>query len=160
MTDTIVSSGMVAPRSFKRTKRLTTALLILFLVYTFFPLFYLIVASTKSNNDLFSTFGLWFGHNFNLLANLHELFIHSDGIFVRWLFNTFFYSISAGLGAALFATAAGYAFAKFSFWGRDVLFVAILIAVMIPQTALVVPTFLLLASEGLTVTSAASSFRR
>jgi multiple sugar transport system permease protein len=152
MTETVVASGIVMPRSFKGTKRLTTALLLLFLVYTFFPLFYLVVSSTKSNNDLFSTFGLWFGHDFNLLTNLHDLFVHSDGIFVRWLFNTFLYSASAGLGAALFATAAGYAFAKFSFWGRDVLFVVILIAVMIPQTALVVPTFLLLAREGLTDT--------
>ena len=146
----LATGGVVVPKSFTRTKRLTTALLVLFLVYTFFPLFYLIVSSTKSNNDLFSTFGLWFGGSFNLLTNLHELFAQQDGIFVRWLLNTFLYSTSAGLGAALFATAAGYAFAKFHFWGRDVLFVVILIAVMIPQTALVVPTFLLLAREGLT----------
>ena len=61
MTDAAASSGIVAPKSSKRTKRLTTALLCLFLVYTFFPLFYLVVAATKSNDDLFSTFGLWFG---------------------------------------------------------------------------------------------------
>jgi multiple sugar transport system permease protein len=128
----------------------TTALLCLFLAYTFFPLFYLLVASTKNNFDLFSTFGLWFGHDFSLFANLRDLFAHSNGIFGRWLFNTFLYSLSAGVGAALFATAAGYAFAKFSFVGREVLFGAILVAVMIPQTALVVPTFLLLAREGLT----------
>ena len=154
MTDATVSTGPAAPRSFKRTtrrtKRVTTALLCLFLAYTFFPLFYLLVASTKSNFDLFSTFGLWFGHDFSLFANLSDLFAHSNGIFSRWLFNTFFYSLSAGMGAALFATAAGYAFAKFSFVGREVLFGAILVAVMIPQTALVVPTFLLLAREGLT----------
>ena len=153
MTDAAVSS-MTAPKSFKRatlrTKRSTTALLCLFLVYTFFPLFYLLVASTKDNSDLFSTFGLWFGHDFSLFANLRDLFAHSNGIFSRWLINTFVYSVSAGLGAALFATAAGYAFAKFSFVGREVFFGAILVAVMIPQTALVVPTFLLLAREGLT----------
>jgi len=150
MSDAAVSPGIGRSRSLRRSKRLTTALLCLFLVYTFFPLFYLVVASTKSNADLFSTFGLWFGHEFNLMANLRDLFAYSDGIFARWLLNTFLYSLFAGVGAALSATAAGYAFAKFSFWGREALFGAILVAVMIPQTALVVPTFLLLAREGLT----------
>jgi len=150
MADAAVSPGLAQRRSSNRRKRLTTALLCLFLVYTFFPLFYLFVASTKDNFDLFSTFGLWFGRDFNLFANLRDLFAQSGGIFARWLLNTFLYSLSAGLGAALFATAAGYAFAKFSFWGREAIFGAILVAVMIPQTALVVPIFLLLAREGLT----------
>ena len=101
MTDAVVSS-MAKPRSFKqatrRTKRLTTALLCLFLAYTFFPLFYLLVASTKSNFDLFSTFGLWFGHDFSLFANLSDLFAHSNGIFSRWLFNTFLYSLIGRAG--------------------------------------------------------------
>ena len=134
----------------RRRKRLTTFLLGLFLLYTFFPLFYLIVASTKSNQDLFSTFGLWFGEDFGLATNLRDVFTHSGGVFGRWLLNTFVYSAAAALGAALLATAAGYAFAKFSFRGRNAIFAAILGAIMIPQTALVVPIFLLLAQMGLT----------
>jgi multiple sugar transport system permease protein len=144
-----VSAG-VAPASLWRTRAVTTLLLGLFLIYTFFPLFYLIVASTKSTLDLFSTFGLWFGGEFNLFTNLADVFTHNGGIFARWLLNTFVYAAVAGLGAALLAAAAGYAFAKFSFPGRDALFASILGAIMIPQTALVVPTFLLLAREGLT----------
>jgi multiple sugar transport system permease protein len=134
---------------FRRTRRTTTLLLCLFLVYTCFPLFYLIVASTKSNFDLFSTFGLWFGREFNLFTNLRDVFTHTGGVFGRWLLNTFLYSSTAALGAALLATTAGYAFAKFMFRGRDALFAIILGAIMIPQTALVVPIFLLLAREGL-----------
>jgi len=151
MTDAAASlPALLIRTSFKRTKRVTTVLLGLFLVYTFFPLFYLFVASTKTNFDLFSTFGLWFGKEFNLVANLRDLFAQSDGVFARWLLNTLLYSLVAGVGAATLATAAGYAFAKFSFGGREFLFALILGAVMIPQTALVVPTFLLLAREGLT----------
>lgn len=152
MTDAAAAlAAPVVSTSSKRTKRpAMTALLGLFLVYTFFPLFYLLVASTKSNSDLFSTFGLWFGHEFNLFSNLRDLFAQSDGVFARWLVNTLIYSVVAGVGAATLATAAGYAFAKFSFPGRETLFAVILGAVMIPQTALVVPTFLLLAREGLT----------
>ena len=115
MTDAAAAlPALVARTSFKRTKRMATALLGLFLVYTFFPLFYLFVASTKTNLDLFSTFGLWFGKEFSLIANLRDLFAQSEGVFARWLLNTLLYSLAAGVGAATLATAAGYAFAKFS----------------------------------------------
>ena len=56
---------------------------------------------------------------------------------------------SSGVGAALLATAAGYAFAKFKFRGRNLTFGLVLGAVFVPQTALVVPIFLLLALSGL-----------
>ena len=135
--------------SYRRTRRWNTLLLGLFLIYTFVPLFYLVVASTKSNLDLFSTFGLWFASDFNLGNNLRDVFTFTNGVFGRWLLNTFLYATASALGAAFVATAAGYAFAKFHFRGRNTLFAAILGAIMIPQTALVVPIYLLLARAGL-----------
>ena len=63
--------------------------------------------------------------------------------------NSLVYASVSGLGAALFATAGGYAFAKFNFPGRRLGFALVLGAVMIPQTALVIPIFLLLAQLGL-----------
>jgi multiple sugar transport system permease protein len=149
-TGELAVSTAVAQAKLSPTRSFTTFLLALFFIYTFFPLIYLIVSSTKSTSDLFSTFGLWLGKEFNLFTNLVDVFTHNGGIFARWLLNTFLYAGVAGLGAALLAAAAGYAFAKFSFPGRDALFAAILGAIMIPQTALVVPIFLLLAREGLT----------
>jgi multiple sugar transport system permease protein len=135
--------------SYRRTRRWNTLLLGLFLIYTFVPRFYLVVASTKSNLDLFSTFGLWFASDFNLGNNLRDVFTFTNGVFGRWLLNTFLYATASALGAAFVATAAGYAFAKFHFRGRNTLFAAILGAIMIPQTALVVPIYLLLARAGL-----------
>jgi ABC-type glycerol-3-phosphate transport system permease component len=40
-----------------------------FFAYFLLPLFWLFVASTKSIGDLFSTFGLWFSHDFNLVPS-------------------------------------------------------------------------------------------
>ena len=137
------------PGARRRSRIILTLLLSLFLVYSFVPLVYLVLSATKTNGDLFATFGFWFGTEFNLLQNLSDLFSRDNGIFSRWMFNSVFYSTVAGLGAAIFATAAGYAFAKFKFVGRNLLFALVLGAVMIPQTALVVPIFLLLALSGL-----------
>ncbi|MGI9048631.1 MAG: carbohydrate ABC transporter permease [Rubrobacteraceae bacterium] len=133
----------------QRTRALTTILLAIFLLYTFLPLFYLIISSTKNNSELFSSFGLWFASAFHLFSNLEEVFTYGGGVYVNWLWNTAYYSVSSALGASLVATAAGYAFAKFRFHGRTLVFAIILGAVMIPQTALAIPRFLLLSKVGL-----------
>ena len=137
------------PGERRRSRIILTLLLSLFLIYSFVPLIYLVLSSTKTNGDLFATFGFGLGTEFNLWQNLSDLLTRDNGIFMRWMFNSVVYSTAAGLGAAIFATAAGYAFAKFKFVGRKPLFALVLGAVMIPQTALVVPIFLLLALSGL-----------
>ena len=137
------------PGERRRSRLILTLLLSLFLVYSFVPLVYLVLSATKTNGDLFTTFGFGFGTEFNLWQNLRDLLARDNGVFMRWMFNSLLYSTVAGLGAAILATAAGYALAKFKFVGRNLLFALVLGAVMIPQTALVVPIFLLLALSGL-----------
>ena len=131
-----------------RRRTFATLVLLVFLVYFMLPLAWLIVASTKSDSQLFSTFGLWFGH-FDLFENLRQVFTYDGGIYLTWLGNTALYAISAGVGAALFATMAGYAFAKYRFRGRGFLFAIVLGSIMIPQTALVIPIYLLLSKVGM-----------
>jgi len=135
----------------QRKSSLLTVLMILCTLYFLFPLYWLFVASTKSNEDLFSTFGLWFA-NFNLIENLKSTFTLQDGVFSLWLVNSVIYSVTSAVGATLLATAAGYAFAKYKFPGGTALFSIILGAIMIPTTALAIPTYLLFAQAQLTDT--------
>jgi multiple sugar transport system permease protein len=121
------------------------------MLYFLFPLYWLLVAATKSNEDLFATFGLWFAH-FNLIENLKSTFTLQDGVFNLWLINSVIYSVTSAVGATLLATAAGYAFAKYKFPGGTALFSIILGAIMIPTTALAIPTYLLFAKAQLTDT--------
>ncbi|MEJ7842883.1 MAG: carbohydrate ABC transporter permease [Rubrobacter sp.] len=130
------------------TRIVMTALLGVFLVYSLLPLFYLVVSATKDNDELFTSFGLWFS-SFDLPANLRETFTRDDGVYLNWLWNTTYYSVSSAVGAAFISTIAGYAFAKYRFPGRIPIFAVILGAIMIPQTALVIPTYLLLSKIGL-----------
>jgi multiple sugar transport system permease protein len=142
-------------RAFAREKQrslVLTVVLWLCVLYFVLPIWWLFVSSTKSNSSLFATFGLWFGGDFSLWENLHTLFTVRDGIFVRWMLNTLLYSVTAALGATALATMAGYAFAKYTFPGKKLLFSATLGAVMIPLTALALPTYLLFSQAGLTDT--------
>jgi multiple sugar transport system permease protein len=122
------------------------------LVYFLAPLLWLAFASTKSNSGLFNSFGFWFAGDFKLFSNLTDVFTRDGGIFTRWLLNTIVYAGVSGIGACLLATAAGYAFAKYRFRGGNALFSVVLGAIMIPTTALAIPTFLLFSQAGLTNT--------
>ncbi len=128
---------------------LATVFLLIFLIYFLLPFFWLIVSSTKTNAELFTTFGLWFAPDFNLFRNLSDVFTYDSGVFLTWLWNTTYYSIVSAVGATLIATLAGYVFAKFRFPGRTLVFAIILGAIMVPATALAVPTYLLLSKIGL-----------
>ena len=131
-----------------RSTPLTVAMLAV-LAYFLLPLFWLVVASTKSTEDLFTTFGLWFSDAPQFLTNLGRTLTHDDGVFVRWLLNTVIYAVVSASGAALLAAAAGYGFAKFRFRGQRIMSSAVLGAIMVPTTALAVPTYLLFAQVGL-----------
>lgn len=135
-----------------RPSNLLTIAMLLFLLYAFFPLLWLVVSSTKSESDLFSTFGLWFGHRFALFANIRQTFGYGNGEYLRWLANTLLYSVTSALGAACLATLGGYGFAKYTFAGRNALLAAVLGTIMVPATALAIPTYLLFSKVGLTDT--------
>ena len=109
------------------------------------------MASTKSNADLFSSFGLWFAE-FKLIENVRTVFTFQDSVYIRWFLNSILYAVVSGVGAAFLATAAGYAFAKYQFPGGKALFSIILGAIMVPTTALAIPTYLLFARAELTDT--------
>ncbi|GLJ80754.1 carbohydrate ABC transporter permease [Microbacterium imperiale] len=138
---------------FARRKSLVlTVVMSLFILYTLLPLFWLIINATKTQGDLFTTFGLWFGDSFNLWNNIVETFTYRDGIFVRWLGNTLLYVVVGAGGATVLATMAGYGLAKYNFRGRKAVFAVVIGAVAVPGTALAVPTFLMFSQLGLTNT--------
>ncbi|WP_406490187.1 carbohydrate ABC transporter permease [Streptomyces phaeochromogenes] len=132
----------------RRSTPLTIAMLAA-LAYFLLPLLWLLVASTKSTQDLFNSFGLWFSDAPQLLANIKATFTQYDGVFGRWLLNTVLYAGVSAIGAAVLAAAAGYGFAKYRFRGHGAAFNLVLGAIMIPTTALAIPTYLLFAKAGL-----------
>lgn len=129
-----------------------TLILIAALIYFLMPLWWLVIASLKNGAQLNNTFGLWFAESIHLFDNIATVFQAGNGVYLQWVVNTVLYSTVAALGAAIAATAAGYALAKFEFPGRKSIMAAILLAVAVPITVLVLPIFLILSSTHLTNT--------
>jgi multiple sugar transport system permease protein len=135
-----------------RKSPLLTIIMALFLVYSFLPLLWLVISSTKTQQSLIGSFGLWFSGPFALFYNIGQVLTYNDGIFVRWFFNTLLYVVVGAGGATLLATLAGYGLAKYNFPGKRAVFAVILGAIAVPGTALAVPTFLMFSQIGLTNT--------
>jgi len=156
-TPRVASTARVAKKtgaSPLRPKRspLLTGVMVLYLLYTLVPLVWLLLSATKTQDDLLSTPGLWFGKSFAFFTNIKDTLTYNDGIFLRWLGNTVLYVVVGAGGATLLATAAGYGLAKYKFAGRRAVFAVLLGAVAVPGTALAVPTFLMFSNLGLTNT--------
>lgn len=161
MTATVPSTGArtanVAPNAGSGARRpnyLPLQIIVAFLViYFLIPFWWVIVNSSKSSAGLFGGGNaLWFASDVNYIENLKQLFTYGGGIYRQWLFNSALYAFVGGVGATVFAVLAGYGFAKYSFFGRRFSFAVLLGAVMVPTTALVIPTFILFSEFGLTNT--------
>jgi multiple sugar transport system permease protein len=124
-------------------------LLLALCAYFLIPVWWLAVASTKNAEGLFAGTGaLWF-NGFHLFDNLKDLFTYNNGEYLRWLGNSALYAFAGGIGCTVISVLAGYGFAKFAFRGRNLLFALVLGSVVVPLTALVIPTFVLMSNVGL-----------
>ncbi|MFF8613414.1 carbohydrate ABC transporter permease [Streptomyces sp. NPDC015350] len=122
--------------------------LLLAVVYMLFPLVWLVTAATKDTGDLLAGNAFSF-KGFNLGENLSNLASYGDGIYFRWYLNSLLYAGVGALVCSLICVAAGYAFDKYEFRGKEKLFGLVLMGVLVPTTALALPMYLLASKTGL-----------
>jgi len=125
------------------------AIFVIFFLYCILPATWILAAMTKDNSQIFTTFGLWFAYPIHLFENIAGLFAYRDGIFVQWFGNSLVYAVSISIGTTLICALGGYAFAKYEFPAKKLLFNLIIATVTVPSTALVLPLFLMLNKLGL-----------
>ena len=131
------------------SKIIVTSILVIVAIYFLVPVYWVIVASTKSTEDLFGTNGFWFAPTFSLWENLRSVLSYDGGVFLRWFMNSVIYAGLGGLIATYFAAAGGYALAMYEFKGRNLVFGTILGGVLVPGTATALPLFLLFSQMGI-----------
>lgn len=128
---------------------IVTAILVVVAVYFLVPVYWVILAASKSTEDLFGSNGFWFAPTFALGDNLRQVLTYGDGIFVRWFLNSVLYAGVGALLATYLAAAGGYALAKYEFRGSRLVFGTILAGVLVPGTATALPLFLLFSQMGI-----------
>ena len=149
-----VSIEGMPPRTLapKKLARIATIVaLTITMLYFILPIIWVMFSATKSNADLVSTNGFWFGH-FELAENYTKLMGWTQGLFWRWVLNSLFYSTTAGVIGTLISVAAGYAMAKFIFPGRNVSMALIMAGLLMPVALLTIPLYVVFHNLGLTDT--------
>ena len=126
------------------TVTLLTVLAFLFALFTLIPIAWILINSTKTQANIFETFGFWFASPFQFFHTFGLLFQNVDGYgtFIQWFGNTALYAVLGGGGATVLAAFAGYGLARFRFRGSRMTFYAIIGALLVPITALTVPLYL------------------
>ncbi|MCJ8014839.1 carbohydrate ABC transporter permease [Paenibacillus sp. KQZ6P-2] len=119
--------------------------LIVGLLISVFPFYWLIVMATRTTPEIYSfPPKLWFGTH--LFDNIGRVFDSID--FFRSLLNTLFVAVTSTILVLFFDSLAGYTFAKFSFPGKKWLFVVLLATMMAPAQLSLVPSFVIMAKFG------------
>jgi multiple sugar transport system permease protein len=106
------------------------------------PLLWLALAPTKTDYQLATSWPFAFGSLSNVVRTWHQLDGFSDHLFRRWLENSLLYTFSATALALLTAIPGGYGLAFGRFRGRRLVLGVTILAMTMPVTALVLPTFL------------------
>ena len=122
----------------------------LLMLYFLVPFWWLIVNSSKSSAGLFGGgSSLWFADDINYVQNFIDLFTYGGGIYARWLRTRRCTHSSAASARRCSRCSPATASRSTASPAGDSAFAILLGAVMVPTTALVIPTFVLFAQVGL-----------
>ena len=120
-------------------KAVTYAILIAWAAIAIAPLFFTLVFSLKPIKNAYDP-PLFFPQPFTL--DNYKTVISSFKLFPKWVINSLTISLIATLIRVFFCAMGGYAFARLNFPFKNALFIILLISMMIPGQATLIPNFL------------------
>jgi multiple sugar transport system permease protein len=118
------------------------AVLLAFTVFFAVPLAWLVLAATRTDDDLVTGKPLAFGNLQNVWVAWQTLDAFGGHVFRRWMENSLMYSLGATAITLATGIPAGYALAFGTFRGHKLILQLTLVAMLIPASSLVLPVFL------------------
>jgi len=107
-----------------------------FAVVSLFPLYWMVTTAIKPPTNVMSLPPEWIPTSFTL-DNFREAFARNPVL--RWTINSLIVAVGVTAFQLIFATMAGYGFAKKSFPGREILFWLYISSMMVPTFAIIIP---------------------
>lgn len=105
------------------------------------PFFYMVTLSLMTDKQIFSS-TVSFVPEPVTFANYIYVFTHSD--MCRYFINSIIVASVTTIGQVAIASAAGYAFARFEFKYKEILFFLIIVSMMIPPQVNIIPLFFIM----------------
>jgi cellobiose transport system permease protein len=150
LTGAVQSMGQRSRRLW-RTSPLTYVVLVIALLLSVGPLYFMLVMASRRNDEITSippplTPGGELG------TNVRRVLDNQDVGFANALLNSVLVSATATVSVVLFCSLAGFAFAKLRFRGRNVLLLIIVLTMMVPVQLALIPLYILMGWLDLTGT--------
>ncbi len=121
-------------------------LIIFFAAYTLFPLFWLILASFKTNFEFLTGPAFAFPAIWQIQNYINALTVAGLG---RMMINSVIVGVFSTVINAIVASLAAYCISRFRFKGRENLFLLFTVGILVPLNALMVPYFVIINKLGL-----------
>jgi ABC-type glycerol-3-phosphate transport system permease component len=120
-----------------------TTLLLVLLALTLYPFFFMLMTAFKDNSQF--TYEFWW-----FAVPLHwEYLTNAVAEMWHYIVNSALVASGTIAGVLITSTLAGYAFARFTFWGRQFWYYSFIAMMMIPGILTLVPSFVLVKNLGL-----------
>uniref|UniRef100_A0A832MPR3 Carbohydrate ABC transporter permease n=1 Tax=Pseudothermotoga hypogea TaxID=57487 RepID=A0A832MPR3_9THEM len=103
-----------------------------------FPFFWMVLSSLKPFREIYRPYLF---PKSPTLANYQK--IMSASLFPRWFLNSLIVALSTTFSVLFFDSLVGYTIAKYSFPGRNIIFLFILSTLMIPTEMLIIPWYVM-----------------
>lgn len=123
-------------------KTVLTIIIAVFAVVFLMPFLWMLSSSLKTPMQVFETAFRWITDRLHW-ENFAEVWNNPDMPFWQLYLNSLFIAVVSVIGQIIIASLAAYAFAKIEFPGRDVVFMIMLVTMMIPVQALIIPRYML-----------------
>jgi multiple sugar transport system permease protein len=117
----------------------TIVLLLLLMIFVFFPTFWMVSTSFKPNSDAFAVPPKWIPTNFTLKN--YQTQINDRAGFRNYFRNGVVVSIATALVSMIVSMPAGYSFARLRFRGKRMLLLIILASQMFPAVIIVITLY-------------------
>lgn len=123
------------------------AILVVGGIWMLLPLAWMLSASLMPLSEVIKVPPVWFAPTKYSLGNFLEVWLGVG--FWRYGMNSSFVALTITASQLLTSTMAGFAFARYEFPGRTVIFIIILSTLMIPFQVIMIPLFIMMARMGL-----------
>ena len=124
---------------------LGNAVLLFGVFLTIIPFLYMISASFKPGSEIYTIPFQFFPQNI-YLGNYLLLFQQTN--FVRWFENSVILAVGRTIIGVILSLMAGYAFAKFDFRGRNILFILVIATLTLPIYVILIPLYAMMVRLG------------
>lgn len=122
---------------------LVTGVIFLCALIVVFPILIVVLTSFKTDSEVAMASFRWLPGQFNF-DNLKKVL--TMGNWPRYFANSLIVTAVTVAGSLVFNSVAGYTFARLKFKGKHVLFLIIMLGMMIPPQAIIIPQFVILRS--------------